>query len=142
MDYETYRNTYFVDPQPEERFTFAGIRAACLFVREYEAAVEFYSTVLGPPNYIEKEDHTHGWKLGNTWLTLFPGKEASPRNVSIEIQMKSPEEADRLQTTFIEAGASGASPSDEFRYDPIRFCPVTDPFGTELLIFSLSSGDP
>ena len=138
MDYETYRNTYFVDPQPEERFTFAGIRGACLFVREYEAAVEFYSTVLGPPNYIEKEDHTHGWKLSNTWLTLFPGKEASPRNVSIEIQMKSPEEADRLQATFIEAGASGASPSDEFRYDPIRFCPVTDPFGTELLIFSVS----
>ena len=137
MDYETYRNTYFVDPQPEEKFTFAGIRGACLFVREYEAAVGFYSNVLGAPNYIEGEQ-THGWKLGNTWLTLFAGKEAATSNVSIEIQMKSPEEADRLQATFIEAGASGASPSDEFRYDPIRFCPVTDPFGTELLIFSLS----
>jgi uncharacterized glyoxalase superfamily protein PhnB len=137
MDYEKYRETYFVEPQPEEKFEFAGIRGACLYLREYEAAIEFYSNVLGPPNYIENEE-THGWKLGNTWLTLFPGSEASPGNISVEIQMKSAEEADRLQATFIEAGARGASPSDEFRYDPIRFCPVTDPFGTELLIFSLS----
>jgi len=30
----------------------------------------------------------------------------------------------------------GLDPSDQLMYEPIRRCPVTDPVGTELMIFS------
>jgi len=137
MDYEEYRKTYFVHPQPAPRFEFAGIRGASIFVEDYDAAVEFYSKVLGPPCYIETEDPTRGWQLGDTWLTLFQSKESGPKNTEINIQMRSAEEADRLQAAFKEAGAKGPAPGDVFMYDPIHYCPVQDPFGTSLLIFSV-----
>ena len=49
-------------------------------------------------------------------------------------RMGSPEEAERLQRAFLDAGGDGPAPSDELMYEPIRFCPVRDPLGTELLI--------
>jgi hypothetical protein len=50
--------------------------------------------------------------------------------------MQTPAEAERLQAAFIKAGASGKAPSDQMMYEPIRFCPVQDPFGTSILIVS------
>ena len=48
--------------------------------------------------------------------------------------MKTPKEAERLQAAFIEAGGTGPGPSDQLIYEPIRSCPVRDPFGTDILI--------
>jgi hypothetical protein len=50
--------------------------------------------------------------------------------------MKTPQEAERLQSAFLEAGGNGASPSDQLMYDPVRYCPVQDPFGTAILIIA------
>ena len=50
--------------------------------------------------------------------------------------METPAEAERLQRAFIEAGGEGPAPTDQLMYEPIRSCPVRDPFGTELLIIS------
>jgi hypothetical protein len=62
--------------------------------------------------------------------------------VEVTLQVESPEEAERLQRAFIEAGGEGATPSDELMYVPVRFCPVRDPFGTEILIISpLANGE-
>jgi uncharacterized glyoxalase superfamily protein PhnB len=140
MDYKTYKEKFFVKPQPEPRFDYLGLNGVALFFEDYQAALDYYSAVLGPPAYIEGE-YTHGWRLGNSWLTLFPSKSGGdPRNVELTINMPTPDEADRLQRAFIEAGGTGEPPSDQLMYEPIRYCAVTDPFGTEIIIISLISG--
>ena len=80
MDYETYRKNYFVNPQPKSLFDFAGIHGATLYYQDYQSALAFYKQVLGPPNYVEGKN-THGWEIGQTWLTLFPSEVGNPKNV-------------------------------------------------------------
>jgi len=59
-----------------------------------------------------------GWRMGATWLTLFPTKEAThpgsnPRNVEFAIQVAAPDEVDALYQAFINAGAKkGWEPFD------------------------------
>lgn len=134
MDYDSYRRNFFVDPQPEPRFEYLGLYGVTLFYADYEAAVDYYTRVLGEAAYVEGEG-TRGWQIGNTWLTLLKWEKGSPKNVEFNIVMKSPQEAERLQEAFIEAGGSGEPPSDELMYEPVRFCSVVDPFGTNILIF-------
>ena len=133
MDYESYRKSYFADPAPEPRFGFSGIYGATLFFEAYEEVVDFYGRVLGPPTYVEG-DSTKGWRVGDTWLTLLRGAQGSPQNVEILFVMASPAEAEKLQAAFIDAGGVGDSPADTLMYEPVRACPVKDPFGTEILI--------
>jgi len=64
MDYDTYRRKYFTDPEPEQRFGFSGLHGITLFFSEYDAAVNFYQEVLGPPAYVEGE-FTRGWRIGS-----------------------------------------------------------------------------
>ena len=137
MDYESYKNKYFISPPPESRFSFAGMYGTTLYFEQYQQAVMFYTDVLGPPAYVEGAN-TKGWRIGETWLTLLKGRSGSPDNVEIQILMQSADEAERLQRAFIEAGGSGPSPSDQLMYEPIRSCPVTDPFGTMIMIYSRS----
>ena len=136
MNYAEYRQAYFVEPTPVARFAFTGIHGATLFFEAYADAVAFYTEVLGPPAYVEG-DHTRGWQLGNTWLTLLKGTSGAPQNVEVPIVMPTVAEAERLQATFLAAGATGQAPSDQLMYAPVRSCPVTDPFGTDILIYSL-----
>ena len=135
MDYENYTRRFFRDPPPEPRFEYLGLHGMTLYFSEFEAAVEFYGNVLGPPLYVEG-DNTRGWRIGNTWLTLLKGKTGSPQNVEFTIVMSTPAEAERLQAAFIEAGGSGEAPTDQLMYEPVHYCPVKDPFGTQILIIS------
>jgi len=134
MDYQSYRDQFFADPPPSPRFEFAGLYGVTLFYEDYQAALDYYSRVLGPPAYVEGED-THGWRVGETWLTLLRGKSGNPQNVEFAIVMDTPQEAERLQAAFIEAGGAGQQPSDQLMYRPIRSCPVRDPFGVDILIY-------
>ncbi|MEM7335676.1 MAG: hypothetical protein AAF490_26595 [Chloroflexota bacterium] len=136
MDYETYQKRFFVSPQPEQRFQFEGIMGITLFFAEYENAVGYYTAVLGPPAYVEGTG-TRGWQLGNTWLTLLKGEAQQHSNVEIQIIMQTPTEAERLQKAFIDAGGSGAEPTNELMYYPVRYCPLTDPFGTDILVYAM-----
>lgn len=133
MDYESYREKFFAKPTPEPRFKFRGLHGATLYFSDYEAAVAYYTRVLGPPAYVEGQG-TRGWRLGNTWLTLLMGKSGNPQNMELNIVMQTSQEADRLQAAFIEAGGVGEPPSDQLMYEPVRFCPLQDPFGTDILI--------
>lgn len=135
LDYDAYRKANFVDPQPEPRFAFDGLGGVALYFDRYGEAVSFYTEVLGPPNYVEGSA-TRGWLLGDSWLTLFAAKEGVPVNAEMQIRMSSPAEGDRLHAAFLAAGATGETPTDELMYEPIRFCSVTDPFGTEILIYA------
>jgi len=139
MNYEEYRNAYFTDPMPEPRYRFSGSFGVTLYFEEFDSAVGYYQQVLGPPAYVEGEG-TRGWPIRSGWLTLLRGKSGSPRNVEVTLQLETPEAAERLQRAFIEAGGEGPAPSDQLMYEPIRSCPVRDPFGTEVLIISPLAG--
>lgn len=135
MDYDAYREKYFTTPAPQARFAFAGLHGLTLFFAEYEAAVAYYQRVLGSPAYVEGAS-TRGWRLGNTWLTLLRGKNGSPQNIEMMVVMETPEEVDRLQAAFLEAGGEADPPTDVLMYEPVHSCSVRDPFGTNILIFS------
>lgn len=132
MDFEEYKRRYYADPPPEPRFAFGGIAGVAIYIEDYPAAIRFYTRVLGPPAYIEG-DNTHGWRIGDAWLTVFPAKTGAPANVDFTLMMESPA-AEALHAAFLAAGATGQPPSDELMYQPLRYCPVTDPFGTQILI--------
>jgi len=133
MDYDSYRKAYFIEPQPSPKFDFIGLHGVALFFNDYEAAVTYYTTVLGEPAYVEGK-YPHGWRIGTIWLTLFPAKSGSPNNTEIHFLVSNIDEVDRLYTAFIEAGGKGDPPSDQLMYEPLCYCSVQDPFGTNILI--------
>ena len=135
MDFKEYREKFYTDPEPEPRYAFTGLAGYSIFVRDYDSALAYYTEVLGPPAYVEGAS-THGWRIGDAWFTLFPARNEGPKRSEITIMMDSIEEAERLHADFIAAGGSGEPPSDELMYEPIRFCAVKDPFGTDLLIIA------
>jgi catechol 2,3-dioxygenase-like lactoylglutathione lyase family enzyme len=134
MDFETYRRSYFKDPEPEPTFPFVGLAGFAIYLPEFDEALRFYTEVLGPPAYREGE-HTRGWRLGSAWLTLFPG-DGPPAQMEVHIRLSNPAEVDRLHDAFLAAGATGQPPSDEMMYDPVRFGFLTDPFGTNLVLLA------
>lgn len=134
MDYETYRKKYVVDPPPEPRFLFSGVAGLALFYEDYRQAVDYYQQVLGPPVYVEGKG-TKSWAVGDTWLTLLQGTNGNPTNVEVPFVTATPEEADRLQAAFIAAGGTGPDPFDTLMGVPVRYCPVRDPLGVELLVY-------
>lgn len=135
MDYEAYRKKYFVQPPPEQKFAYQGLLGVTLYFEAYEEAEAYYTEVLGSPAYIEG-DSTRGWQIGTTWFTLLRGRQGSPQNVEVGFLMESRVEADRLQQAFLAAGGTGPAPVDDLMYEPVHLCPVTDPFGTEILVYS------
>lgn len=132
MDFDSYREAFFAVPQPPQRYL-GGLHGLTLFFERYQEAIAYYQEVLGPPNYSEGDD-TRGWSVGGTWLTLLKGESGAPRNVEVLFLMASPVEAERLQAAFVAAGGDGAEPSDQLMYEPVRYCPVRDPFGTAILL--------
>ena len=133
MDYDAYRRQFFANPAPQPRFEFVGLHGVTLYFGDYAAAVAYYQSVLGPPGYIEG-DFTRGWRVGNTWLTLLKGAGGNPQNVEVTFVMQTPAQAESLQAAFIEAGGVGEAPSDQLMYKPVRYCPLSDPFGTHILV--------
>lgn len=135
MDFETYKEDFYTDPPPKSRYNFTGAFGIALFYENYEEVIAYYSQVLGPPAYKEGTG-TRGWRIGKGWLTLFRAKEGHPSNVEITFEVETPIEAEALQRAFIEAGGQGEDPSDQLMYVPIRYCPVTDPFGMDIIVIS------
>ena len=125
--------------QPPQRFKVVGVSYVSICVADHEAAVAFYEKVLGPVQYSE-DDGTRGWRLGRTWFTVFPGEMDSPANVEFAIECETASEAERMRQAFIEAGATGEEPRTTWMYEKMRYCPVTDPFGTKLLIYAPQKG--
>lgn len=128
MDFEEYRKKYYADPPPEPRYQAAGIHGATLYYQDYPAALQFFREVFGPADYVEGE-HTHGWKVGDSWLTVFPSKQGNPQNLEVPIYLQTAEEVDRLYAAFIDAGSQGSEPQETLMYRPVRMAIVTCPFG-------------
>jgi hypothetical protein len=133
VNYQEYQKAFFTDPEPTQRFDFNWSFGVTLFFETFTKAVAYYTEVLGSPGYVEGA-WTRGWRIGNGWLTILKGKSGNPANVEITLEVETVEQAEKLQSAFINAGGKGTPPSNQMMYVPIRACPVTDPFGTELLI--------
>ena len=114
------------------------LRGASSCVEDYDAALAYYTSVFGPPAYLE-EDRIRGWQLGDTWFTLFGAKAGGPQNSDISLHLESPAEVGRLHEAMVAAGGAGDPPTDELMYAPVRFCAVTDPFGTTWVLCSPQS---
>jgi hypothetical protein len=134
LKYEEYKRNYIRNPE-EQEFGFESLNSVTLFYEDFHAAINYYTDVLGKPNYQEGE-FTFGWRIGTGWLTILKGKSGNPSNVEIAFIMKSYEEANLLQQAFIEAGGTGQEPVDTLMYDPVHICPVTDPFGVEIMVYA------
>jgi hypothetical protein len=128
MDYAEYVRSFFRDPMPAERFSTHGVIGATLYYEDYATALEFVTKVFGEPIYKEGEN-THGWRLGLSWLTLFPAKSGNPTNCEVPLYVKSAQELDKLYAAFIAAGATGEAPQNTLMYEPVRMAILTDPFG-------------
>ena len=128
MDFNEYRAKYYTHPAPEPRYSFSGILGTAVYYQEYQAALKFFQEVFGPPAYVEGA-FTHGWQIGNTWLTVFPAKQGGPANMEVMIYLNTPEEVDRLYKAMIGARASGNPPVDTLMYVPVRIATLQDPFG-------------
>jgi uncharacterized glyoxalase superfamily protein PhnB len=134
MDYKSYRKQNFVDPPPEQRFAFSGLYGATLYYQDYQAALDFYSKVFGQPQYKEGEN-THGWQIGETYLTLFPSKEGNPRNLEVGFYVQTREEVLRLYEAFLSAGAKAVQPpEDNLMYGPVNLAFLNDPFGVSIML--------
>ncbi|MCJ7537998.1 MAG: VOC family protein [Anaerolineales bacterium] len=122
----------------EQRFTILDLNYVSLYYEDFRAAVDFYTRVFGPAENVDAGGEIVGWRMGSTWLTLFPSKEApfpgsNPRNTEFAIQVEAPDEVDALYQAFIDAGAKkGWEPFDAEMYEAMRFCNVDDPFGVRI----------
>jgi predicted 3-demethylubiquinone-9 3-methyltransferase (glyoxalase superfamily) len=92
-------------------FNIVNLNYFSLYIKDFEKAVEFYISVFGEADSIPEDVKLHGWKMGGTWLTIFPSKigvdpENNPRNAEFAIQVSIPEEVDALYAKLIETGAT------------------------------------
>jgi len=130
MDPESYRTRYFVDPPPEPRFAVRALGGVSLYHEDHDAAVAFFTEVLGPPGYVEGPE-VRAWMLGAGTLTLFEARSGNPVGVEVTLEVDEPDEVDRLHAAFLAAGArEERAPADTLLFAPVRRSVVRDPFGT------------
>jgi len=112
-----------------------------LYFKDDDRAIDIYSRVLGDPTVREEKGAITGWKLGDTWLTVFPAHggtepERNPCNTEFAIRVSQIEQVDRLYQAFVDAGATGSwKPENTEMYEPMRFAAVDDPFGVRIDIY-------
>jgi len=110
-----------------------GVAYPSFYVEDMDEAGAFWSALLGPCNFTEGK--LLGWKLGDTWITIFPSeygphKGTGPRNTEFAIRMKTPEDVDRLFARMIELGSKEYSaPADTWMYSRMRFSCLDTPHG-------------
>jgi len=126
------------DVEKKDRFKIVDLNYVSLYYDDFQTAIDFYTQVFGAPENMDEGGEIISWRMGATWLTLFPAKEAAhpgknPRNAEFAIQVAEPDEVDALYQAFIEAGAKkGWEPFDTDMYESMRFSYVDDPFGVRI----------
>lgn len=124
-------------------FTVVDLNYFSLYYEDFKDAIAFYEDVFGPPENVDEDGSIYGWRMGSTWLTLFPSKGGTkagnnPQNTEFAIQVSAPEEVDTLYEALIAAGGvKGWEPFDTNMYEDMRFAYVDDPFGVRIDIYCL-----
>jgi uncharacterized glyoxalase superfamily protein PhnB len=128
-------------PQNQRPYRIVNLNYVSLYIKDFQAALAFYSQVFGPPEDVDEQRAIYGWRMGSTWLTVLPSKAgpdqaSNPRNAEFAIQVADVAEVDLLHRALIEAGAKVCmSPADTTMYEPMRFSCVDDPFGVRIDIY-------
>ena len=128
------------------KFNIVGLSYVTLYPADHSAALTYYTQVLGPMDRNDPEDGVWGWRMGSTWLTVFPGNfgtnpAGNPQNVEFAIQVATPDEVDKLYAAFVEAGVTASQPPlDTIMYEPMRYAYVDDPFGVRIDIYCPVAG--
>lgn len=123
------------------RFDITGLNYVSLYPADHRAALDYYASVFGPLDVEDPDTGIWGWKMGSTWLTVFPGA-SGPRpdsamaNVEFAIEVASPGEVDRLYEAFVAAGVTGSGPPmNTVMYEQMRFAYIDDSFGIRIDIY-------
>ena len=120
-------------------FRVVDLNYVSLYLEDLDRGVEFYGELFGPPVY--EEGRLRGWRMGATWLTLFPSDAGScagenPRNAEYAIQVERPGQVDVLYRRLLDLGSVVCrEPEDTWMYEPMRFACVDDPFGVRIDIY-------
>jgi len=129
----------------KDSFQVVDLNFVSLYLEDLDEGIEFYSKIFGPPVY--KENRIYGWRMGATWLTLFPSSGgtctgSNPRNTEFAIQVEHPEQVDVLYKMFIDLESEMCrEPEDTWMYEPMRFACVDDPFGVRVDIYCPIEGE-
>jgi uncharacterized glyoxalase superfamily protein PhnB len=130
-----------IEPASARPYQIVSLNYVSLYVNDFQEAIAFYTQVFGPPEYDEDEGSLYGWRMGSTWLTMFPAKagtsrDSNPRNTEFAVQVSSLEEVDALYNALIGAGAKECmAPRDTKMYEEMRFGCVDDPFGVRIDVY-------
>lgn len=122
-------------------FRIVDLNYVSLYAEDFSDALAFYTRVFGAPENAVENELTYGWRMGRTWMTLFPAAAgtvhgSNPRNAEFAVQVAAAEEVDALYGELIAAGAKNCmAPSDTEMYEPMRFACVDDPFGVRIDIY-------
>ena len=114
----------------------AGTAYPSFYVEDMDQANAFWSGICGPCT--STEENLLGWKLGDTWITIFPAKfgphkDSGPKSTEFAIRVKTPEDVDRLYDRMIELGATHFSkPEDTWMYSRMRFSCLDAPWGARI----------
>jgi len=126
-------------------YRIVALNYVSLYVKDFSDAIAFYTQVFGPPESVAESGKVVGWRMGSTWLTVFPSSagtahDSNPRNTEFAIQVAAAEDIDRLYGALIGAGAKECmAPEDTTMYEPMRFACVDDPFGVRIDIYCPSA---
>jgi predicted enzyme related to lactoylglutathione lyase len=127
--------------QNHSAYQIVGLNYVSLYIKAFQQAITFYSQVFGTPEFIDEQKEIYGWRMGTTWLTVFPSRvgtyhDSNPRNTEFAIQVSAVEQVDILHRALIAAGAQEfMPPEDTTMYEPMRFACVDDPFGVRIDIY-------
>jgi catechol 2,3-dioxygenase-like lactoylglutathione lyase family enzyme len=135
--------TDLVDPIPPNHrpYRIVDLNYVSLYIKDFREAIVFYTQIFGTPQNGDANAALYGWRMGSTWLTVFPSTagpdhDSNPRNTEFAIQVAAVEEVDRLHRALLAAGAKECmAPEDTRMYEPMRFSCVDDPFGVRIDIY-------
>ena len=122
-------------------FHILDLNYVSLYIEDFTEAIGFYEQIFGAPETADEAGQIYGWRMGATWLTLFPSQQgnykgSNPRNSEFAIQVSKPEEVDILHQLYINAGAKSCwAPEDTSMYEEMRFSCVDDPFGVRIDVY-------
>ena len=55
-------------------YRIVGLSYFSVYVKDFQEAIAFYGRVFGPPESVDAKGAIYGWRMGATWLTVFPSK--------------------------------------------------------------------
>ena len=116
-----------------------GAAYPSFYVEDLGAARAFYEQVLGPVEF--REASLVGFRLGDTWLTLFAAKDgphpgSGPRGAEFAIRVREPADVDALHRALAALGAKTLMPpQDTWMYERMRYTCLDDPFGIRIDVY-------